>query len=758
MGDTPSREVAPPLISFVIPSHKMIPPLKQITLCLFYAALPLAFLQELDFSENRSKQRNDPEKLKILRESFAAKNRDSDMQIEDLDEIEHIPKSPSEQVLLSQVIHNRIDSTVSDDLRGPTLISVSTKDVGQQYNSSVFTVQVYYRYRVEMHWKCSSRDRLEPRVSLDKNKVAHNVEMRDADKTTSIGEEKLSLSKSNLDDIKSYVKTYVAQYPLHESEKSIPDREGDPSQSLNEYKMNTKSDNIIDDAGQSSKVGGNEAGAEECLKVAQYPLHESEKGIPDREGNSPQSLNEYKMDAKSDNVVDDAGQSSKVGGNEAGAEKGLKDSEEALHNTDEDLSKAITLYIRPSPAAYPTRITDIAAATIDTCDRQGNTDSQCYIRDNDIVAICQVPICKTSLIYVRKKPFKRNRHPSKLYQSPFVIIFDFGLKDKEVIQPCKKLNYPFEGHNINGPYAEDVFSKFSLWLSVGLYITKTSRKGKDEHYTTKYADLKPKLDFVVAHSVKKSWFYDMAQSNNCWNDAHIDMVFYYLRKKAKLDKISEYRYTTMNCIFMNYIHETYTHYHRSHSDINLSSHDENVRSNKVASVERSIYEIMQGLCIPTSIPWHMIDEVYLPINCKGSFYWVLAVVGLKERCIRVYDSLKGHRGHGNEIKELAEMLSTYLTIFNFFEKKERTDWSLLEAYKEKTDQDVFDIQFINGIVQQSSGTLDCVLFVATYAEYLSDRHQITSSAFDQEKHRTRYASLLWDYGVNKACNGYVSDN
>ncbi|PHU05170.1 hypothetical protein BC332_25992 [Capsicum chinense] len=566
------------------------------------------------------------------------------------------------------------------------------------------------KFSKEKHLAGSSRDRLEPCVSLDKDKVAHNVEMRDADKTTSAREEKLSLSKSNLDDIKSYVKTYVAQYPLHESEKSIPDREGDPSQFLNEYKMNAKSDNIIDDADQSSKVGGNEAGAEECLKVAQYPLHESEKGIPDREGDSPQSLNEYKMDAKSDNVVDDAGQSSKVGGNEAGDEKGLKDSEEALHNTDEDLSKAITLYIRPSPAAYPTRITDIAAATIDTCDR--------------------------------KKPFKRNRKPSKLYQSPFVIIFAFGLKDKEVIQPCKKLNYPFEGHNINGPYAEDVFSKFSLWLSVGLYITKTSRKGKDEHYTTKYADLKPKLDFVVAHPIKK----------------HIDMVFYYLRKKAKLDKISEYRYTTVNCIFMNYIYETYTHYHRSHSDINLSSHDENVRSNKVASVERSIYEIMQGLCIPTNIPWHMIDEVYVPINCKGSFYWVLAVVGLKERCIRVYDSLKGHRGHGNEIKELAKMLSTYLTIFNFFEKKERTDWSLLEAYKEKTDQDAFDIQFVDGIVQQSSGTLDCVLFVATYAEYLSDRHQITSSDFDQEKHRTRYASLLWDYGVNKACNGYVSDN
>ncbi|KAM3326616.1 hypothetical protein P3S67_001742 [Capsicum chacoense] len=142
---------------------------------------------------------------------------------------------------------------------------------------------------------------------------------------------------------------------------------------------------------------------------------------------------------------------------------------------------------------------------------------------------------------------------------------------------------------------------------------------------------------------------------------------------------------------------------------------------------------MQGLCIP-------------------------AVIVLKEICIRVYDLLKGHRGHVDEIKELAEMLSTYLTISKFFEKKYCTDWSLLDAYKEKTDQHVFNVHIADEIVQQSSGTLDCGLFVAAYAEFLSDRHQIPSSEFDPKKHRTRYASLLWDYGVNKACTGYVSDN
>ncbi|PHT36450.1 hypothetical protein CQW23_24150 [Capsicum baccatum] len=99
-------------------------------------------------------------------------------------------------------------------------------------------------------------------------------------------------------------------------------------------------------------------GARSSREVAPYPLHESEKGIPDREEDPPQSLNEYKMDANSDNVLDHAGQSSKVGGNEEGYEKCLKDSEEALHNTDEDLSKAITLDCGLFVATYAEYLSD----------------------------------------------------------------------------------------------------------------------------------------------------------------------------------------------------------------------------------------------------------------------------------------------------------------------------------------------------------------------------------------------------------------
>ena len=53
---------------------------------------------------------------------------------------------------------------------------------------------------------------------------------------------------------------------------------------------------------------------------------------------------------------------------------------------------------------------------------------------------------------------------------------------------------------------------------------------------------------------------------------------------------------------------------------------------------------------------------------------------------------------------------------------------------------------------------DCGIFVAAYAEYLSDGLQVPSCRISADTLRLRYASLLWDYGIVKAQNGYVSNN
>ncbi|PHT48690.1 hypothetical protein CQW23_12898 [Capsicum baccatum] len=59
-----------------------------------------------------------------------------------------------------------------------------------------------------------------------------------------------------------------------------------------------------------------------------------------------------------------------------------------------------------------------------------------------------------------------------------------------------------------------------------------------------------------------------------------------------------------------------------------------------------LINIIKGFNIPVGLPWYLVDEVYIPINCGDEFHWVLAVVVLKERHIRVYESMSRRRRFG----------------------------------------------------------------------------------------------------------------
>ncbi|PHT49994.1 hypothetical protein CQW23_09741 [Capsicum baccatum] len=91
---------------------------------------------------------------------------------------------------------------------------------------------------------------------------------------------------------------------------------------------------------------------------------------------------------------------------------------------------------------------------------------------------------------------------------------------------------------------------------------------------------------------------------------------------------------------------------------------------------------------------------------------MLAVVVLKERRIRVYNSISGRRRSelSSEIQKLAKILPTYLDISGFLDPKVRTNWSTIEAYRDKMEIAVF--------------------FVAAYAEYLSDGLQVSNDGLD----------------------------
>ncbi|PHT81904.1 hypothetical protein T459_14919 [Capsicum annuum] len=69
----------------------------------------------------------------------------------------------------------------------------------------------------------------------------------------------------------------------------------------------------------------------------------------------------------------------------------------------------------------------------------------------------------------------------------------------------------------------------------------------------------------------------------------------------------------------------------------------------------------------------------------------------------------------------------------------------------------FVVQYVEGIAQQTIGSLDYVLFVAAYAEYLSDVLQVPNDGLDAGLHRKRYAALLWKYREAKAQKLYTRE-
>ncbi|KAF3663497.1 hypothetical protein FXO37_11957 [Capsicum annuum] len=187
----------------------------------------------------------------------------------------------------------------------------------------------------------------------------------------------------------------------------------------------------------------------------------------------------------------------------------------------------------------------------------------------------------------------------------------------------------------------------------------------------------------------------------------------------------------------------------------------------VADNENAVNNIIKEFSIPAGLPWHLVDEVYVLMNCNQNFHWVLAIIDLKDRRICVYDSLSNLRNMDlfPEIQKLAVMLPTFSFDSGFFEKKFRTDWPNLDAYRDKLSDTTqllntnsFEVEYVQNIIQQDCDSLDCGIFVVGYAEYISEGMSVPSVDFKVAYHRMRYASLLRNYDLRKAKNDYVSEN
>ncbi|XP_070008651.1 uncharacterized protein [Nicotiana sylvestris] len=311
-------------------------------------------------------------------------------------------------------------------------------------------------------------------------------------------------------------------------------------------------------------------------------------------------------------------------------------------------------------------------------------------------------------------PSHRNRRPSRWYSSPYESNFDSAGTSVK-LTPIFEKRHPFEDDSITRPHPTLIIQEYDKWVRDGLLARHDQRSNLEDHYKKNKSTLHIPLDFGVDQVNSKNWFYLLSFDGKLWDDNHIDVIFYYLRKKGKYNQTRNFKYTTVDCIFKTRIAEIFDRY------VDTDSND------NVAKEKDVVCEYIRGYRLHANVPWHTVDNVMIPVNLKDKLHWVLAVVSFKERCIKVYDSYRsaGHDAYVvSEIDKLAKLVPLYLSISGF--------------YRDSQD-----------LPQQKVGSMDCGVHVAAYAEFLSTLGEIPQITFDSSLLRQRYGALLWDYAMRK---------
>ncbi|TMW84171.1 hypothetical protein EJD97_025683, partial [Solanum chilense] len=302
-----------------------------------------------------------------------------------------------------------------------------------------------------------------------------------------------------------------------------------------------------------------------------------------------------------------------------------------------------------------TLIADLGCLPIHA-NQQELIDNQSFLSNSQLPI--DIPITDIVVQSDINTPHARIPMPSNNCESPYLTSFGSSEKEKAVVTDVIRLNFPFEGYEITNQAPSYLIDEFIEWVTTCLLKAHSKKKPSEDKYKARVSSLGfEMMNYVVAFSSNKNWFYAMSQPKNCWTDQHIDVIFYYLRKKLKLRSMDQYRYTTVNCLFNAHINNTHDRYYNNEADDDISTQEHFDHARVVSVHERSTINVMKGFSIPVGLLWHLVDDVYILINYDGNFHWVLVVVELNHRLIRVYDSSLGTRK-----RVYSEEIHTLLTV------------------------------------------------------------------------------------------------
>ena len=144
---------------------------------------------------------------------------------------------------------------------------------------------------------------------------------------------------------------------------------------------------------------------------------------------------------------------------------------------------------------------------------------------------------------------------------------------------------------------------------------------------------------------------------------HIDVAFYYLRKKIRqFPELEQRKVTVVDTFFSAKVRSLWTVYQSAPDKFDWGCCD-------------TIFRIMLGVRVTSGASWFDINTVLMPLHLADLKHWALVKLSLTNWTIEVYDSLQHEGNHNSKVREGVEGLSKFIPLLteqnSLFEFKRR---------------------------------------------------------------------------------------
>ncbi|KAF4347397.1 hypothetical protein G4B88_009145 [Cannabis sativa] len=276
------------------------------------------------------------------------------------------------------------------------------------------------------------------------------------------------------------------------------------------------------------------------------------------------------------------------------------------------------------------------------------------------------------------RPQKRDQKKGAVLKSPFIELASGASKsgsssvspDDSVYKVVKYVRglCPLD-NKIGEPVDPQLEAEFVKWVDTGLRKHKSNTttnvycKGKDTIF--------PPFRFGVEDISNKMWFHNLAYPNCFLTNSHIDIIFYYLRKKIMYSAKPKIKVTTTDCLFCSSITTLYEKFVEKNNDIS------------VLSLSHNVAQYIQGGKILCATPSHLVDHVVMPINVKLQDHWICGRLNIVDRRIYLYNSLRSGRymtAAKEACKSFSVILPYYFSMLDFKGLRNEAKFSTMEPF------------------------------------------------------------------------------